>query len=308
MNSMKYSILSFIFALTFSNLSFGQYYEDITNYEEEEKTLAQLGQRILNAALFQNRDSACKAFKTHLSSLLAKDDSIKLPFDRVSNLMKVRSADSTIRILTWSLLDANNSYHYFGYVQRLKADGDYLLYELKDRSDQIVDPEKLVLSSENWWGSMYYDVALINNGLKDMYTILGWDGNNNMSHKKVIDIFYFDRDDSLRFGSPIIRDRREVYYRKIFEFSAEVSMQMAFQRHLNRIIFESLSPSNPSLVGVYEYYGPAFIFDAYNWGGRYWDYEADIDVEEGLEKKDKAFEVKHRDTIQSKNLFKPYGK
>ena len=305
---MKNALFSFIFLFTISNLSFGQYYEDITNYEEEEKTLVQLGQRILNAALFQDRDNASKAFKTHLSSLLAKDDSIKLPFDRVSNLMKVTSADSTIRILTWSLLDATNSYQYFGFVQRLKSDGDYLLYELKDRSDQLVDPEKLSLSSENWWGSMYYDVALINNGLKDMYTVLGWDGNNNMSHKKVIDIFYFDRDDSLRFGSPIIREKREVYYRKIFEFSAEVSMQMAFQRQLNRIIFESLSPSNPSLVGVYEYYGPAFIFDAFNWGGRYWDYEADIDVEEGIEKKEKAFEVKHRDTIQSKNLFNPYGK
>lgn len=305
---MRNSILPLLFVFLLSNNVFGQYDDYVTDYSKTEKTLVKLGQRILNAALFQDRDSANSAFKKELNALLKKDDSLKLPFNLVSNLIKVTSADSSLRIFTWSLLDANNTYHYHGFVQRLKPDGDYLLYELKDRSDQIIDPEKLVLTSENWWGSMYYDVALVNNGLKDMYTILGWDGNNNMSHKKVIDIFYFDREDSLRFGSPIFREKRDIRYRKIFEFSAEVSMNLKFQRNLNRIVFDFLRPSNPSLTGVYEYYGPDLSSDAYNWGGQFWDYEADINVEEGIKKKDKEFEVKDRDTIQSKNLFQPYGK
>ena len=84
-------------------------------------------------------------------------------------------------------------------------------------------------------------------------------------------------------------------------------MTLAIQKEpKKRIVYDHLSPSSASLKNVYEYYGPDLTFDAYEWGGRFWDYVADIDIDQNLEKKPKDFEVKDRDTIQSKNLFTPF--
>ena len=125
--------------------------------------------------------------------------------------------------------------------------------------------------------------------------------------RKIIENLYFDKD-TIGFGLPIIRDNKNTYlYRKIFEFSGELKMTLDIQNNPSkRIVYDHLTPSNPSLKGVYEYYGPDLSFDAYEWGERYWDYVSDIDIDQHLSKKSKDFEVKDRDTIQSKNLFTPY--
>tara|TARA_R110002049_G_scaffold144822_11_gene307097 strand:+ start:1344 stop:2276 length:933 start_codon:yes stop_codon:yes gene_type:complete len=278
-----------------------------SKYNTELDLLAAEGQKIINATLSQDRKKANEIFNSNLKKLIKEDDSILLDLRRVSNLMQVTNEDKTLRVLTWALLDANNTYQYFGFIQRITKNQEYFWTELVDQSAQISDPEKQELTAVNWFGCLYYDMITINNGLKDIHTLVGWDGNNSMSHKKIIENLYFGRDDSVRFGSPIIREAKNAYlYRKIFEFSGDLKMTLDIQKTPKvRIVYDHLSPDNPSLKGVYEYYGPDLSFDAYEWGGRFWDYVADIDMDQNLEKKEKDFEVKDRDTIQSKNLFTP---
>ncbi len=275
--------------------------------QETVKVLTVEGQKIINSTLYQDRKKANEQFYALLKKAVQEDDSIRLDLRKVSNLMQVINNDTTLRILTWAILDAQNSYHYYGFIQRV-ADEQYFWEELNDQSKSITLPEKQELTSNNWYGCLYYDLLEIDNGLKTINTLVGWDGNNSMSHKKIIDHLFFDQNDSARFGAPIMREAKNAYrYRKIFEFSGDLKMTLDLQSApKKRIVFDHLSPSNPSLIGVYEYYGPDLTFDAYEWGGRFWDYVSDIDTDQYLEKSKKAFEVKDRDTIQSKDLFTPY--
>lgn len=299
--------LTFLFLLFVPFLSIGQTGAINSQYKNELDLLTIEGQKIINSTLFQDRKQANELFKETLKALLIEDDSIVLDLRRVSNIMSVTTEDKSVRILTWALLDANNTYNYFGFIQHTSDEYDYQLIELDDKSDNIENPEKQPLTANNWYGCLYYDLISINNGLRDIITLVGWDGNNSMSHQKIIENLYFDKD-TTRFGLPIIRDNKNTYlYRKIFEFSGELKMTLDIQNTPSkRIVYDHLTPSNPSLKGVYEYYGPDLSFDAYEWGERYWDYVSDIDIDQHLSKKSKDFEVKDRDTIQSKNLFTPY--
>lgn len=278
-----------------------------TDHKDELELLAVEGQKIINSPLSQDRKEANELFYTTLKKLIELDDSILLDLRRVSNLMQVINDDTTLRVLTWTILDANNTYNYHGFIQRITKDQDYSWTELIDQSANIENPEKQELTASNWYGCLYYDLITVNNSIKDIHTLVGWDGNNSMTHKKIVEHLFFGGDDTARFGSPIIREAKNQYlYRKVFEFSAELKMTLDIQKAQKRIIYDHLSPSNPSLRDVYEYYGPDLTFDSYEWGGRYWDHYSDIDSDQNLEKKEKDFEVKDRDTIQSKNLFTPY--
>lgn len=298
--------LALLFVAFYSLCLFSQ---NESNYTQIEKKLNEYGQKIVNSALYQDREEADRQFTKLLTQFVEDEASMNYPLKTVSSLINISSQDSLIRILSWTILDANNNYQFRGIVQRKNDKEDYFYYHLKDQSAIIQDAEKADLTAQKWFGCLYYEIALVNNGMRDVYTLLGWDGNNNLSHKKVIELMYFDGQDSIRFGTALIKDQNNDFLkRKIFEFSAELKMTLKFQKELNRIVFDHLSPSNPTLKGVYEYYGPDFSFDSYNWDGRYWTYKADIDVDAPLEKKEKYFEVPKKDTIQSKNLFNPLGK
>jgi len=275
-------------------------------HRTEIEILATEGQKIINAVLSQDRKVANGLFKSTLISLIELDDSILLDLRKVSNLMQVVNADTSLRVLTWTILDATNTYNYHGIIQRINNYGEYSWAELIDQSANIENPEKQELTASNWYGCLYYDLITVNNSLKDIHTLVGWDGNNSMTSKKVVENLYFGVDDTARFGTPIIREAKNEYlYRKIFEFSADLKMTLDIQKDIKRIIYDHLSPSNPSLRGVYEYYGPDLTFDSYEWGGQFWDHYSDIDSDQNLEKSKKDFEVKDRDTIRSKNLFIP---
>lgn len=303
MNKTVIIILFFVI----SPLLYGQDLIKATDQQNAMSLLDEEGQKIINSTLYQDRKKANDQFYSLLKKAVQQDDAIQLDLRNVRNLMQITNNDSSLRVLTWAVRDAKNSYHYHGFIQRV-ADNGYVWEELIDQSSKIEHPEKQELSATKWYGCLYYDLLEIDNGLKTINTLVGWDGNNTMSHKKIIDHLFFDQNDSARFGAPIMREAKNTYlYRKVFEFSGDLKMTLDLKRSpKKRIIFDHLSPSNPSLVGVYEYYGPDLTFDAYEWGGQFWDFVSDIDTDQYLKKSEKSFEVKDRDTIKSKDLFVPY--
>lgn len=175
--------LIFLFILLTPFLGIGQTGIINLQHEADLNLLTIEGQKIINSTLFQDRKQANELFKETLKALLIEDDSILLDFRRASNIISVNTENNSVRVLTWALLDANNTYNYFGFIQHVSTEGDYQLIELVDKSAYIENPERQTLTANNWYGCLYYDLISINNGLGDIITLVGWDGNNSMSHK-----------------------------------------------------------------------------------------------------------------------------
>ena len=113
-----------------------------------------------------------------------------------------------------------------------------------------------MLTQKNWYGALYYKIIHDKKIGSNKYTLLGWDGNNNLTNKKVIDVITVDGNGMVKFGAPIFKMKKRVQRRVIFEYSEEAVMSLKYHPRLSKIVFDHLEPTSSDLKGIYEYYVP----------------------------------------------------
>ena len=99
-----------------------------------------------------------------------------------------------------------------------------------------------------------------------------------------IEVLYFINDE-LKFGYPLFKSKTQVANRVIFEYSSKVVMTLKYDETSDQIVFDHLSPSQPTLSGHYEFYGPDFSYDAFRFENNSWFYKAAIDIKNPKPKK-----------------------
>ena len=122
--------------------------------------------------------------------------------------------------------------------------------------DQI--RKKKALDNRNWFGSLYYHIIPFNKGSRTYYALLGWDGNNRLSKKKIIEVMAFSGS-KIKFGFPIFKQQDNQWYRRvIFEYSAQASMSLKEYptKKTTLIVFDHLAPSSGALKGHPEHLFP----------------------------------------------------
>ena len=216
---------------------------------------------------------------TQFELALREDNSFDFPFDSLHNMGKILSPDHQLRIYTWNIPFADGTQLYTGFIQYYsKTDKQYKVIKLTDKSDQITNPENQILSPQNWYGALYYQIVPEKSNGTTYYTILGFDFNNLFTSKKIIDVFYFEDDVIPRFGKPIFNYENKLLCRVIFEFSARAIMSLNYNENKKMIVFDHLSPSQPSYQGNYQFYGPDFSYDGLKFDDGKWNLQKDIDI------------------------------
>lgn len=212
------------------------------------------------------------------NEILKDESSFYYPFTSLKNIGIITSEDDKIRIITWNLPFNDRTHKYYGFIQYKSSKKSYSVFELTDNSEKIQKPELAILTNKNWYGALYYKI--ITNKYKGLeyYTLLGADLNNLLTKKKIIDILYFDKEESPVFGEKVFKNKTIPISRVIFEFSSQTNMTLTYDEEKQMIIYDHLSPSRPSLSGQYEYYGPDFSYDGLKFERGIWNAYSDIDV------------------------------
>ncbi len=214
-----------------------------------------------------------------LEQVLAIEGSFSYPFDSLRNLGKIVSKDNKLRIYTWNLPYNNGTHRYFGFIQYYPPKGkDFLLYKLSDCSDDYQSPESLILTDTSWFGALYYEIVDRKYEGNTYYTLLGFDFNNLLTAKKIIEVLYFKDDKVPVFGKPVFFYMNKLCNRIIFEYSSRVNMSLKYNKDLKMIIYDHLSPSKPSYEGHFMYYGPDFSYDGLIFENGAWKEVKDVDV------------------------------
>lgn len=296
---MKYRFL--LLCLLFPFLANSQFQEKLNNYSD---SLSFFAERILKGSTVEERSTANNKFLAYMRELMKEDSSFHYAFDELPSIIKLKSDDGELRIINWNLPreDAELSYHAF--IQRYTKEGEYRYFELQDLDTSYQDLIKYKASAEKWPGALYYKIIEKKNEFNSYYTLLGWDGNNQLTTFKVVDVLSFDKTGNPKFGESIFKYHKELQNRVVFEYSANNKMNLNYREDLDLIIFDHLSPPRSSLKGIYEYYGPDFSFDALEWNGRNWVLIEDIDPDKGLKKKASYFRPEGKDTIRSDDFIK----
>lgn len=226
MSKLLNSLITLLIIVCFSSIS-AQNIEVFQQYEVELKSLSE---KIHFAQSDREKYAANEEFTLKLKEILAYKNSYKYPFDSLESVGRIVSPDNKFRIINWVLPKQDGTFEYFGFIQSYnKSTKLYELFLLEDHSFEIIKPETKILTHDNWYGALYYKIIYTKSHGRKYYTLLGWDGNNKLTSKKLIEVLTFNSNGKPKFGSTIFKCNKKRIKRYFFEYSAETSISLKYE-------------------------------------------------------------------------------
>ena len=268
----------FIFFLLYYSAIFAQ---EANEFKLTEDSLKIYGNIILNGNSDEEKTLANKNFLTLLEKTINNPASFEYPFDSVVMLMKLKADNNSFRLYNWNMPKSDGTFEYFGFIQTYnKKKKRIMVYKLQDKKSEMRIPENTTGDNYKWYGCLYYKLIEVTNKKNTYYTLLGWDGNDKTSNKKLIETLSFSNNGFPRFGLPVLMYEKEKKQKKriIFEYNEMAVMSLRWEPGMNMIIFNHLSPPDSRFTGQYQYYGPDETFDGFELKKGKWIYQPAIDV------------------------------
>jgi len=255
--------------------------ETLEKLNQKEDTLALLAYAIVNDSLPEHRFGTCRVFIPKLVEALKTENSFQYPFDRVKAVSIQYPADSSFRIFTWQLYVDTSDYRYYGAIQMNTPELN--LFPLADRSYNLKsDPEQAILTPEEWYGALYYNIREVKGPKGKYYLLFGYDGYSFFHKRKLIDVLTFQPNGKPQFGAPVFVHEKKgspamTKNRVMLEYSSEASVKLSYEETMEMIVFDHLI----TMGGVYgqgESNFPDGSYEAYELKGGLWKHKAMLPV------------------------------
>lgn len=219
------------------------------------------------------------SISTGMDSLVKSAAAQQYSFDTLHKVMGILDApDGAFRVYNWAFPRTDGTYLYFAYIVSQDKNEHVQVFKLNDVSDSITDPKKAAFNNTNWYGCLYYEVLHNRVNKKDIYTLLGWDGQDLFTNQKIVEILTFANNGEPQFGKNLFNGPFSKFKRVMLQYSEKSSMTLNYNKQKNMIIFDHLSPVKSQYTGHYEYYGADFSYDALMFVDGKWKYQPDIDI------------------------------
>lgn len=201
---------------------------------------------------------------------------------RVMGFASAGSGSERLTVVSWNVELTNQRHAYGAVVVFTGKKSEQVAQPLRFKRSNALRPTLDVKSrytAKEWPGAVYYEVLLQYQGNRPVYTLLGWDGADNICTRKVMETLSISGT-KLKFGVPIISAGRGSTKRYVLEYSDQVSAILQWREDLEMIVMDHLSPPSPDLEGQTSYYGPDMSYDGFVWKKNHWVLEEDIDVKD----------------------------
>jgi len=243
-----------------------------------EDTIRIYGDTLINSQDKDNRTIASYRIIRTLSKALKVNNSFYYNWDSSLPWKVVIPEDGSFKIFTWYVRSDEDIYKFFGTIQ-VKSD-TLKMFPLIDYSDMTDHQQDINVDNNNWIGCLYYGIKTVKAGKKTYYTLFGWDGNSQVSNKKVMEIFSFNKQGKPRFGAPIIDfGKGKILNRFILEFSEGASATLNYDALEKKIVYDHTEPSGESLEGFFGNYIPDGTYEGFEWKKGKWKHVNDIAYE-----------------------------
>ncbi len=272
---LRLSIFTLLLVFQFSQAQQDSISIEKTPLQVYEDTLAVYAYSIVNAKASNHRFLAVRSFIPTLTKALKEKNSFDYPFERLRTISIQYPKDSTFRIFTWQLYVDSSEYRYYGAIQMNSP--DLQLIPLIDRSFEVQDIEHELLSNDNWYGSLYYNIKDFNTPEGKQYLLFGYDSFENferfeenankkrelafahsdfqnISKRKIIDVLTI-KNGKATFGAPVfihLNQKQQPAFTKnrvLLDYSAEAAVTCNYDEFEEMIIFDHLMPMNAVVPG-----------------------------------------------------------
>jgi hypothetical protein len=223
----------------------------IDSFVKYEKIMKELGDSLIDGSNEWVRMDALTDFIPIFKHTLEFSGSYNYPFSSLGFMHILVAPDNTFRIYSWVLKFDNRTYRYYGAIHFNRLDS-LKFVPLFDKSNTIPwdMEEDTILNNESWFGCLYYEIGMTKKGKNPYYILLGWDGHNNIGHKKIVEILTFDENNMPVFGAPIIKiEKSKVLNRKVFQYNSSAIFSLKYMPGTNKIVFDNLIPPNEKSTG-----------------------------------------------------------
>jgi len=199
----------------------------------------------------------------------------ELELDSVPFLGQLSSWDGVIRMLCWNLVLQNGSYQYHCIMRHKPTKETVAVTIFQDNTDWE-RMERKPIRPNDWYGALYYKILANRYRGKTYYTILGWDGKDNITNRKVVDVINI-QGKSVILGSSMFKSEKGLpLHRLIYEYANDVSMALNYDEKEKLIIMDHLSPEDSRFEGQFQFYAPDFSYDALKFEKGEWIFERDV--------------------------------
>lgn len=250
---------------------------------QADSSLNPLGKEAVENCMFKLRAAKTDEDKKEANELLVAavenmlndPKSFVFPF-AVKTLGVVDSPDKSIRLFTWNVEWEDFTQHYECFIMRFDdRRKEWLTHRLVDESAFKEERPTEILSENEWYGALYYQIVPFEKGNRDLYLVMGFDGFTAMSNRKILDVLYFSGK-QVKLGASVFREGKEIYKRRFYEYAENAVMSMRYEPERNRVIMDHLSPESPNLKGFYAYYVPDMSYDAFVYDKGKWELKEDV--------------------------------
>lgn len=229
--------------------------------EKAETRMAELQTLLAMAPTDEARLAASDELADICRKLIRQKEAFDYPFALLHKVNTLTSPDGAFRIFNWNIPLTDGTYRYRllvwpkGAKKSLEA-GDNAELEREDR--------RTTIDADRWYGALYYEVHPVKVDGRTVYTVLGWDGHDAVSTKKVLDVLVLDGKNDLSFGYPIFEtESGDFVHRRVFEYADDAVMNLKWVEAKDAIVFDKLEPRLGGAKGNYAYYGPGTGYAGY---------------------------------------------
>jgi len=249
------------------------------------QSCAELEQRLLPlyTSLVQGDEAnAIAQSKNIIDELeLATDytDIFSYAFD-ATRIFKPVSSDGSLRVFTWNYPKEDGTQLYFGclfHKPNKKKSAVFIPFNFK--ANTLPKWETKTYAEEKWTGALYYAIAPMKQGKKEVltYALLGFNSKDNLSNYKLIEILTISGT-NCKFGGNYFDIKDKNPKRVVFEYSDLVTCSLKYYEKEQTIIVDHLAPRESIYEGFFPEYGPDGSYDGYKWEEGKWRYLPIVNV------------------------------
>jgi hypothetical protein len=247
---------------------------DLDRLAALEDSIAKLSYTVVNDTLFENRQAAQARLYPLVKKALAIPNSFNYAFSKLETISIQYPQDKSFRIVTWQYFKDYDKYQYFGFVQLNRSKST--VYELKDFSKDIQKPENALLTTDKWYGALYYNIKdfKTKDGVK--YLLFGFNAHDTIEKIKICDVMTL-KGNTIRFGAPVFEKQEGQNVKKsnrlIMYYAYESGIRLNYDDEMGMIVHDHLTdiayPYNPNIPFVS---GPDGTYEAYKFNKGTWQH------------------------------------
>ena len=214
--------------------------------------LQKLALLIQEDTLLVGRFKADSIFTRILVTTLKQPYSFNYKLDSLKSVNHIVSPDGKFKFFTWQWDLGDGTFRQRGAMQFPTMDGQLKLLPFFDNSDFIANPSLGVFDRKKWIGAIYYQIIPVQFNNETLYTLLGFDENNLILSKKIIEVVRFVNGEPI-FGGDYFMYPVDPTYPKapadrfVYQYKKGSNAMIRYDKEINKIRIAELTSTENDL-------------------------------------------------------------